>query len=622
MYDPIDDIINCQTQSFTPSQEDDGGGVSVSVSVPDSSDASPVESPFPKPDPGDSPTAVPPDILEQMREKSKNSLYFFAKFVLGYKDFVKHVHRPICRTLQAPDRRIRVILPRGWFKTTLISIAYPIWEAIRDPNVRILIAQNTFLNAQAKLRAIREQIEGNQLLRRLFPEIIPDSTCKWGSESLCIPRTARFPESTFECAGVRTQVTSRHYDIIIEDDTVAPDFNELGMENVVPTKDDIDQAIGWHRLALPLLVHPSKSRIIVVGTRWFELDLLSWIEKNEPYYTSYVRSCKETDGQPDPKGVLTFPERFDETTLASLEISMGPYLFSCLYLNTPLASEMMIFRKEWFKYYESLPYSRNTVFYCAVDLAGDPKVNKGKSGDYNVVMTTAKDLETGIIYVVDYWRKRANPGEVINEIFRQYNLYKFVKLGIEAIAYQGTLCYWVEERRRKMPDVYFTIEPVTYGNRSKEARVRGLQPLFAAGNILLRTWMSELCTQLETFPLGAHDDIADTLAEHLILWTATRTARRKDPKDPNTYDELSLDRALVEMERRHSHESDPTNIMNLLDDNVEDRKKTITSAERMQRHPQFVDHIVDVRPAVEARLNADIATLFGESSGADNLYLI
>jgi len=291
------------------------------------------------------------DEINVLRRKCFDDLFFFAKAILGFDWLDVDIHLPLCRILESYHKnpRIKITLPRGWLKTTLCSQAYPIWRAIRNPNIRVLLVQNTFTNAVSKLRVIKDVFEKNPIFKLLFPELLPDDSCTWKSESLCIRRPKAFDESTFEAAGVRTQVTSRHYDIIIEDDTVAPDYNELGEQNVCPTKEDIEMAIGWHRLALPLLNAPLESQILVVGTRWFEKDLLSWIDEHEKY-VSYTRAMLETNGEPDLNGTPTYPKRFNEQVIEQLRVGYGPYLFSCLCMNLPVRGVNMIFILAWFKY--------------------------------------------------------------------------------------------------------------------------------------------------------------------------------------------------------------------------------------------------------------------------------
>lgn len=495
--------------------------------------------------PSTSTTQLSTEMIHSLRERAKSDLYFFAKGILGFDLLVPHIHMPVCLMLQDQTRkRKRIVLPRSWLKSTIGSIAYPLWRAIRDPNVRICVVQNSHTNACKKLAVIRGKVEGCPLFRILFPELLPTKKSTWTTDSLCLNRTAENAESTFEAAGTRTKLTSRHYDVIIQDDTVAPDLDDMTESGVLlPSEDDVNQAIGWHRNAMPLLVDPKKGEIIIIGTRWFEKDLISWNTENEPHYAGYIRAVRETAGLADEEGALTYPERFDQSVLDELAHSMGPYLFSCLFMNKPVRSKDMIFQPEWFHYYETPP--RDLICYTTVDLAGDPAESKGDP-DWNVVVTCGKDLSSGIVYVLDYYRARCSPSEVIQAIFDHVRRYKSVKVGIESVQYQKALIGWVRERMRA-ESLYFFVEGLTHGNRSKNSRIQALQPFVQAQLLLFRQHHRGLVTELLAFPVAAYDDIGDALSMQLPMWAMTRS--KSEQIKPSALDnELSFDYAERELE--------------------------------------------------------------------------
>jgi len=406
-----------------------------------------------------------------------------------------------------------------------------------------LLVQNTHTNACNKLRSIKGIFEKNTLFRTLFPELLPKPGDTWKTDSLCINRPKAYAESTFEAAGTRTQLTSRHYNLIIEDDTVAPDLEDLSQDLAAPSMDDIEKAIGWHRLAIPLLNNPVDDEILIVGTRWAELDLLKWIEDHEPDYLFYKRAAREgPDGLPDEGGEVQYPSRFPESVLDGIEHALGPYMYKCLYLNSPVSGSQMTFQASWFRYYETEP--QGLMVMISVDLASDPKDLKGRQSDFNVVMVTGKDMKTGNIYVLDFWRARANPGEVLDALFRMVALWKPIKVLIEAIAYQNTLAYWARERMKKQ-NLWFLVENITHGRAKKEKRILGLVPLVAGGVLKFRSWMKDLVNELLVFPLGAFDDIADALSMHLPWWKLTQTVvgRGRSARD----DPFSLDNAIDEI---------------------------------------------------------------------------
>jgi len=492
------------------------------------------------------------DTLLKFRELCKRDLYTFAKGVLGFDWLVPSIHKPLCNILTPANKRLCICLPRGWLKTTICSQAYPIWRVINDPNLRVLLVQNTFKNATSKLKVIREIFEKNELFKALFPELLPDKSCSWTTDGLTINRPKFFPEGTFDVAGAGTQVVSRHYDLIIEDDTVAPELDDLGEQNLVPTQEQVSHAIGWHRLAPPLLTDQTTGQILIVGTRWFEKDLISWVGQNEStYYKFYTRSCRESfDGKPDAKGLITYPERFNEQVLKELEAALGPYLFSCLYYNIPVRSEDMLFKLSWINYYQIPPM--NLVTFTTVDPATDPEESKGDDIDYSVVLTTGKDLETGSIYVLDYDRKRCSPAELIALIFAHVIKWKPVKVGIESVAYQKSLLYWIKERMR-VANTFFLVEGINDNKTSKNARIVGLQPVFASSSIYLREHMHDLVSELMSFPLGAHDDVIDALAMQTEMWFATKVKEQK--KVEQFDDPMSVEGAISSFRKARRMES-------------------------------------------------------------------
>ena len=504
-----------------------------------------------------------PEALAQLKAEALGDLYVFAKGVLGYSKLDPEVHEPLCRllelyrgyddTLLAPWsqyrkvlrdvlrrmrvpreqwdariedvrrhglRRLAILLPRTWYKTTVVSIAYPLWRGVRDVNVRVLLAQNTSTNAVSKGMALAQQVDNNGLFRVLFSEVLPLPHDKWGAESRCLHRDAAYAEGTFEFVGTQSQTTSRHFNVVIEDDTVAPKKDKLGVESILPSQEDVAQAIGWHKLVLPLLNDIKEDQSLVVGTRWFDLDLLRWVMDNEKWYWVYQRGVREDEhGQPDPKGEIQYKARFDEAVLEELEAGLGPYMYSCLYLNIPVRSQDMLFKPEWFDAVYQTEPPRLAVFMTG-DMAGDPMYTKGVP-DYYALMITGKDLNSGIVYVLDYWRARCAPGAFVDEMFKKVQRWHPLLVGLQNLKPEQGLLPWIYERQKKSGE-FFTLRLLSpHTHQSKVSYINALQAPFSAGVIKLRASMDELRSELLQHPLSKNDDLADTLAMQQELWPLT-----------------------------------------------------------------------------------------------------
>lgn len=484
----------------------------------------------------DGSSEIDPATIDQAAALGRESFYFFAKAILGFSLLERRIHLPICQVLEQHSRNNRVLveLPRDWFKSTLVTVAYPMWRWIKNAEIRCLIVLNTFTNACGKLLMISDLVRKRALFRACYPDVLPDSTCIWKAEKLCGKRRGSYHEGTFEAAGAGTQVTSRHYDIIIEDDTVAPEKDNLKGQIMQPTRQQVEKAIGWHRLAAPLLMHPLQSQIIVVGTRWLEGDLIDWILKNEPSYKYIRRAAREDkNGNPSPVGDCVWPERFGDAVLDALQRSLGTYMFSTLFLGNPIPETAQLFRKSWISYYDPGSLPKQMLFLTVVDAAGGES-DGAAAPNKSVVLTVGIDQETGYAYVCRYDAGTYNPGEHISKIFEHNRMFSPIKVMIEVNAYQKTLAWWTKARMRETGE-YFLVEPVQ-NIRSKEERVRGLQPFFAGGFILIRPDMVELETELLTFPRGQTDDIVDALSMILPTLISVRQDKAKKEKAADLFD--------------------------------------------------------------------------------------
>lgn len=472
--------------------------------------------------------------IRSLRERGQKSLFFLARGILGFSDLDVSIHKPICLTLQHPDNtRVIVVLPRTWFKSSISSIAYPIFRAINDPDIRILVAQSTYDNACKKLQAIASVFEKNALFRLLYNDILPTKQCRWSGECLEVNRTKAHPEGTFEAAGVGTTTTSRHYDVIIEDDTIAPKKDDMTGIVQQPTQLDIEKAIGWHSVCHPMLLHPTKSQIVVVGTRWAERDLIGYLMLNFPEYKIVSRAALEKDGKSASwdEGGRPVWSRFNEEAIHEIEHNEGPYMFAALYLNKPTAAINQVFKRNWIQYYEQP--GKGCYACTSVDLAAADREESGNP-DFNVVLTTGFDPQTGRVFVLEYTRERMNPSEVINSIFTHHNRYHPVKVIVEAIGYQRTLVHWLQKKQRKL-GLIFSVEQVKSHKQSKVDRIRALQPYFSAGLISLKKEMISMEQELLAFPKGEHDDLIDALSMQVHFWTEMMGLARgeeREEKDP------------------------------------------------------------------------------------------
>lgn len=385
---------------------------------------------------------------------------------------------------------------------------------LQNPNIRILIANNTWDNARKFLRSIQAHLVRGQLLPQFFG---PFESGHWNQDEMTIKqRTVILDAPTIATTGLEKEQTSQHYDLIIADDLVARE-NVQTPEQRNKVKDYIN--------SLMALLEPN-GELWVVGTRWSEDDAYGDLIE-EGIWDVLQRSCY-TD---ETRTAALFPEKFTLEKLQFLRNKLGPTLFSCWYLNNPISQEAADFKSEWIKYYE--PGSPHPA---SLYLAVDPAHSLSRDADYSAFVVAGM-FPNRKIRVVDYVRRRVVPSDLVDIVFDLVKKWGLHRIGIETFAFQKTLKYEIQRKQRETGK-FFGIDELGRRNSggraepflSKEARIRSLQPLFEQGLIELRSDMQDFVDELLAFPRGKYDDCIDALAyipEKLIPSTGVAASREK-----------------------------------------------------------------------------------------------
>lgn len=203
-----------------------------------------------------------------IRERSKKSLYSFAKHVCGYSLLERNTHGPICRALEHPHPRKLIVTPRGSFKSSLCVVSYALWLLINDPNKRILVSSELFTNSKNFIREIK-----GILASKPFSVPFGDWTGPvWAESEIIIkPRKRNLKEASITAAGVGTQKVGQHFDAIILDD--------CNSDKNSNTKDGAKKVVDYYRYLLSIL--EPDGIVAVIGTRYSENDLIGHIIANE-----------------------------------------------------------------------------------------------------------------------------------------------------------------------------------------------------------------------------------------------------------------------------------------------------------------------------------------------------
>lgn len=465
-----------------------------------------------------------------LRTKAKDHLYLFNKYVLGVQEGNNKVplaafHKELCDFVEdGKDRKKLVLVPRMHLKSTLVTIGYSIFRIVNDPNIRILILSGTYQNAADFVGAIKDHLSRNPRLIELFGNLSKNAV-EWSNNriTLSTQRTSLGDkEPTVLGTGIETNIVSKHFDLIILDDVVVRENTE--------TMEQVEKVIKRYKDTINLM--ETKAQLVVIGTRWVDYDLYSWIldpeNHQKHYFDIFIKKAVEWDGPIEEalgkgEGItsLLWPEKFTREELYKRFRSVGPYEFSTQYLNDPVPSTEAKFRKDWFQYFEESDV-KNDVHNVYITV--DPAITTKKESDYTAIVVTSID-RWGNIYFRDGIRERLTVDQIIMVTFKLAEMWHPKQIGLEDVAWQKALAYSMREEMRKRGR-HLPIVPVKPQARSKEERIQGLQPQYANGKVFHNKSLSitkYLEDELLRFPYAKHDDVIDAFAYVLDFLIKPRT---------------------------------------------------------------------------------------------------
>lgn len=199
---------------------------------------------------------------------------------------------------------------------------------------------------------------------------------------------------------------------------------------------------------------------------------------------------------------------------------LGETVYNREMMNKPLSDDMREIRWKWLQnYYTQLNVKdRLRNRYITIDVADtkerENRKVKGKI-DYTGIIVVDWDIEN-YWYVKYAKRRRMNAPELIDEIFRLWEFYKPIKIGIEKKSFEDQVKPYIQQRSEET-SIYPVVVELEHGGNRKEDRIRGaLQGRLQAGKIKFLSDSNdnteELRNELYDFPKAEYDDLSDALA--------------------------------------------------------------------------------------------------------------
>jgi len=486
-------------------------------------------------------------IWKRYRRKACTDLWWLCSEVLGYRELVpmrEYTHLPMVRFAERKtgieeidNARVQIIeMPRGSGKSTLVTNARSVQRFLVDPEYALGIANETQRLAKAFLGNIKAHFEQNELLRALFPDLVPKNFREtiWAADQIVLNRSKHRQEPSVLACGVDATVTGVHMDEWILDDIISREAAENARTG---SYTEIEKVNRWLVQLEPLLTTPKRDPITIIGTRWWEGDSYEyarelWSYGEEP--REYNWRLKLSDGNTInmllqragdvaifsrsaiENGKSIFPERYNIDELAKKQRD-DPVFFAANYLNDPTAEQARDFKDSWVHwYYWDTPFR---VRYR--DLLGDIRYVQLREFDTLIavdpaIVQDARADRTGIIVsgsldgkhhiILEASAERMGILDTIKTIEDLNRRYHPRRIYIESVAYQKALAQILASKG-------LPIEEFKVGtSKTKEMRIRALEPFLRQGFVYFNEKQFELLKEYRSFPRGKHDDLLDALS--------------------------------------------------------------------------------------------------------------
>ena len=451
--------------------------------------------------------------------------YEFNRDVIGWPDCYEPLHRKVCNFVQDNIRKkkLLILLPRGSFKSSMVTVGYTLWRIAQNPQERILIANATFQMACQFLSQIKDHVSKNEKFIELYGNLATDAA-SWREDRITIARGKAYEqkEPTVWAFGMGSNLVGSHYTVAILDDMV-------NRENIT-TRDQIDKVINFYRDTLDLVdaTPTGQKEVCVIGTTWHQSDLYSWIQDPETNILQDFEVLRMPAYTGEwGKGNLLFPTRLNWKTLAELKRQQGNSHFSAQYMLDPVPLEDAVFKAD-FKYYDETDIRglQMTKFIMV-----DPALSERKEADYSAMVCIGVDKNNDW-YVLDIWRDKVNPKRLLDQMFYWDDKWKPNIQAIETTAFQKVLQYFAYEEMKRRNHI-IPITELKHNDRSKDERIRGLEPRYEMGSVFHSKelqYNDYLEDELRRFPRGKNDDLIDALASGLEISYPPKVKERKQNK--------------------------------------------------------------------------------------------
>ena len=409
------------------------------------------------------------------------------------------------------DQRLIITMPPQEGKSTRASLTLPHWHLLHHPSARIIIASYGQSLAIRNGRAIRRQIAATP---ELGLTIDP-------SHRAAHDWTLHGHPGGVYSTSIGGSLTGRACDLLIIDDPV-----KSWAEAYSPAYRD--HVWDWWRSEAASRLGPGAT-VVLITTRWHHDDLAGRLQATSGWTTLNIPArCDNPATDPLHRDLGEYMQSARGRTQAQWEQrerEAGPATWAALYQGSPAPDGTLIFPPHAWARWTLPPWTTHPDGTRHIPGLTHDDTELIQSWDLTFTGGPGSDYAVGQIwlrrgpaaYLLDQVRGRWDATETIRQI--RHLTARWPQATAKLIEDTANGPAVISLLRHEIPGI-LPIRPAG----PKTARALAIQPLTAAGNVLLppddhAPWAGDIITEAEQFPAGAHDDQIDAMTQaiHRLL---------------------------------------------------------------------------------------------------------
>ena len=442
-----------------------------------------------------------------------------------------------------------IMLPRAHLKSHMVA-TWCAWMITRHPEITILYVSATAELAETQLFAV-QNILASSVYQRFFPEYINPQEGKrerWSQRKLSVDHERRRKEgirdATIATAGLTTNTTGWHADVVVADDLVVPEnaYTEDGRDSVSKKSSQFTSIrnAGGFTMACGTRYHPSDIYQVWRDQKFEEFDEDFNVVGMAPVWEIREYKVEEDMIFSWPRAVRSDGKAFgfDPAILARTKAEYSDKSqFYAQYYNDPNDKGSNRIQRDRFVYGDRRHlteqggkwlYKRDKLnVYASIDFA----FSLNKKADYTAVVVIGVDSENHI-YVLDIDRFKTDK---INDYFKSiatlHSKWNFKKLRAEVTVAQAVIARDLKDRIRE-EGLRLSIDeyrPSRHEGRKEERIAAALEHRYENQDVIhFKGGYIDILEEELVLSRPAHDDVKDALASVVEIAIKPKSLRNRD----------------------------------------------------------------------------------------------